>query len=86
MAQETYKIPELQWWGLPVGITFIAAGIAATMYVNQGIESFTTGVIGAIALLVLCAGIMSFGTFVYSIIAKGVSRSEAKRFIPESTH
>jgi hypothetical protein len=85
MAQEdTYRIPEIRWWGLPVGLALIVAGVAATFYVNQGIVDTTTGVVGAIAFLVLVAGIISFGAFVYSIIARGVGKAEAQRYIPSA--
>lgn len=86
MAQETYKIHEVQWWGLPVGIVFIASAVAATLYVNQGNDTFTNGVVGAIALLVLAFGIFGLGSFIYSIIARAVARTEAKNYIPESAH
>ncbi|HEU5344805.1 MAG TPA: hypothetical protein VFU60_10695 [Ktedonobacterales bacterium] len=86
MAQETYKVPQMQWWGLPVGVVFIVSAVAATFYVNQGINDATTGFIGAIALLVLALGITSLGAFIYSIIARGVARTEAKNFVPEATH
>lgn len=85
MAQEDmYTIPEIRWWGLPVGLALMVAGVAATFYVNQGITDTTTGVIGAIAFLVLVAGIISFGAFVYSIIAHNVGKTEAKRYIPSA--
>ena len=62
MAQEdTYKIPEIRWWGLPVGLSFIVAGTGATFYVNQGVEGTQTIVIGALAFLILVAGIIAFG-------------------------
>jgi hypothetical protein len=86
VAQETYKVPEVQWWGLPVGLTFIVSAIAATFYVNLGYDSFLNGVIGAIALPMLGLGIVSLGAFIYSIIAHNVGKTEAKRFIPESAH
>lgn len=86
MAQDTYKIPEVQWWGLPVGLTFIVSAIAATFYVNLGEESFTNGLIGAIALPVLGLGIVALGAFIYSIIAHSVGRKEAQRYIPEAAH
>ena len=86
MAQETYRIPEIQWWGLPVGLTFIVSAVAATFYVNQGNDTFVNGLVGAIALPVLGLGIVSLGAFIYSIIAHSVGRTEAKRFIPEATH
>ncbi len=86
MAQETYKIHEVQWWGLPVGVVFIVSSIAATLYANQGNDTITNGVVGAIALLVLAFGIFSLGAFIYSIIARAVARTEAKNFIPEATH
>ncbi|HEU0027561.1 MAG TPA: hypothetical protein VFQ25_10645 [Ktedonobacterales bacterium] len=85
MAQEdTYAIPEIRWWGLPVGLSLMVAGGAATFYANQGITDTMTGVVGAIAFLVLVAGIVSFGAFVYSIIARGVGKTEAKRYIPSA--
>lgn len=83
--EDTYQVPEIRWWGLPVGLSFMVGGGAATFYVNQGVDDFMTGVIGAIAFLVLVAGIIAFGAFVYSIIAHGVGKTEAKAFIP-STH
>jgi hypothetical protein len=86
VAQDTYKIHEVQWWGLPVGIVFIASAIAATLYVNQGIANAVTGLIGAIALLILSFGIFGLGSFIYSIIARAVARTEAKNYIPESAH
>ncbi len=83
MAQEdTYKVPEIRWWGLPVGLSFMVGGAAATFYVNQGITGTQTVIIGAIAFLVLVAGIIAFGAFVYSIIARGVGKTEAKTYIP----
>lgn len=84
MAQDTYKIPQLQWWGLPVGIVFICSAVAATFYVNQGNDTFTNGLIGAIALPVLALGLIGLGSFIYSIIARGVARSEAPRYVPEA--
>lgn len=86
MAQETYKIPEVQVWGLPVGLTFIVSAIAATFYVNLGQETFINGLIGAIALPLLGAGILSLGAFIYSLIARSVAPTEAKNFVPESSH
>ncbi len=88
MAQQTqtYKIPEVQLWGLPVGIVFIVAAIAATFYVNLGQDTFINGVIGAIALPMLGLGIFSLGSFIYSLIARSVANTEAKNFIPSSTH
>jgi hypothetical protein len=86
MAQEdTYNIPEIRWWGLPVGLSLMVAGVGGTMYVNQGIEGTLTIVIGAIAFLLLVSGIITFGAFVYSIIARGVGKVEAKTYLP-STH
>jgi len=85
VAQETYKIPEVQWWGLPVGLTFIVSAIAATFYVNLGDDTFLNGLIGAIALPVLGLGIISLGAFIYSVIGRSIARTEAKNFIP-STH
>ncbi|MGH2504036.1 MAG: hypothetical protein ACRDID_16130 [Ktedonobacterales bacterium] len=84
MAQDTYKIPQLQWWGLPVGIVFICSAVAATFYVNQGNDTFTNGLIGAIALPVLALGLTGLGAFIYSIIARGVARGEAPRYVPEA--
>lgn len=84
MAQETYKIPEVQWWGLPVGLTFIISAVSATFYVNLGNDTFVNGLIGAIALPVLGLGIVSLGAFIYSVIAHSVGRTEAKHFIPSS--
>ncbi|HEY8323583.1 MAG: hypothetical protein ACHQ1E_02920 [Ktedonobacterales bacterium] len=84
MAQDTYKIPQVQWWGLPVGIVFICSAVAATFYVNQGNDTFTNGLIGAIALPVLALGITGLGAFIYSVIARGVARGEAPRYVPES--
>lgn len=81
---DTYKIPEIRWWGLPVGLSFIVGGAAATFYVNQGITGTLTGMIGAIAFLILVAGIIAFGAFCYSIIARGVGKTEAKRYIPNT--
>lgn len=86
MAQETYKIPEVQLWGLPVGLSFIVAAIAATFYVNLGEATFVNGLIGAIALPLLGLGIVSLGAFIYSLIHRSVARTEAKRFIPGSAH
>jgi hypothetical protein len=86
VAQETYKIAEVAWWGLPVGVVFTVSSIAATMYVNQGNDTFTNGLVGAIALPVLALGMLSLGAFIYSIIARSVARTEAKRFIPEAAH
>lgn len=83
MAQEqTYKINEISWWGLPVGLSFIVAGFAGTYYVNQGISGVSTEIIGALAFLGLVAGIISFAVFVYSIITREVGKGESKRFIP----
>lgn len=85
MAQEdTYKIPEIRWWGLPVGLSLMVAGVGATFYVNQGVSDATTGLIGAIAFLVLVSGIIAFGAFVYSIIARSVGKTEAKHYIPSA--
>lgn len=84
MAQDTYKIPQVQWWGLPVGIVFICSAVAATFYVNQGNDTFLNGLIGAIALPVLALGEIALGAFIYSIIARGVSRTEAPHYVPES--
>lgn len=86
MAQEMYRIPEVQWWGLPVGLTFIVSSIAATFYANNGEAGFTNGLIGAIALPVLALGIVSLGAFIYSIIAHNVGKTEAPKFIPEAAH
>jgi hypothetical protein len=81
MAQEeTYIIPEIRWWGLPVGLSFIAGGGAATFYANQGISGLTSELVGAAAFLGLVAGIVAFGAFVYSIIAREVGKTEAKQF------
>ncbi|HEX9036756.1 MAG TPA: hypothetical protein VF808_07165 [Ktedonobacterales bacterium] len=80
--EDTYRIPEIRWWGLPVGLAFMVGGGAATFYVNQGITGGLTGLVGAIAFLVLVTGIIAFGAFVYSIIAHGVGRTEAKTYIP----
>lgn len=83
MAQDdTYKVPEIRWWGLPVGLSFIAGGAAATFYVNQGVTGAATDFIGAVAFLILVSGIIAFGAFVYSIIARGVGKTEAKHYIP----
>lgn len=82
--EDTYTIPGIRWWGLPVGLAFIVGGGAATFYVNQGINDATTSVIGAVAFIVLVAGIIAFGAFVYSIIAHGVGKTEAKNYIPSS--
>lgn len=83
--EDTYRIPEIRWWGLPVGLTFIVAGFAATLYANQGInDDVMTFVIGGIAFLILVAGIIAFGAFVYSIIAHGVGKIEAKHYIPSA--
>ena len=85
MAQEdTYTIPEIRWWGLPVGLSFMVGGGAGTFYVNQGIVGTQTILIGTVAFLILVAGIISFGAFVYSIIAHGVGKSEAKNYIPSA--
>ena len=84
MAQDTYKIPQVQWWGLPVGIVFICSAVAATFYVNQGNDTFTNGLIGAIALPVLALGITGLGAFIFSVIARGVARGEAPRYVPDS--
>ncbi len=87
MAQETYKIPEVQWWGLPVGITFIVSAVALTFYVNRGDVTFLNGVIGAIALPLLGAGLASFAAFIYSIITHGAAPGEAKHMAAaESSH
>ena len=87
MAQEdTYVIPEIRWWGLPVGISLIVAGIGGTMYVNQGVTGTLTIVIGALAFLILVAGIVSFGAFAYSIIERGVGKREAKTYISSPQH
>lgn len=83
MAQDTYKIPQVQWWGLPVGIVFICSAVAATFYVNQGNDTFLNGLIGGIALPVLALGEVALGAFIYSIIARGVSRTEARHYVPE---
>jgi hypothetical protein len=83
MAQEqTYKINEISWWGLPVGLSFIGAGFVGTSYVNQAVASVTTGSIGAVSFLVLVAGLISLGAFVYSIITREVGKTESKHFIP----
>jgi len=85
MAQEdSYKISEIRWWGLPVGLSFMVGGAAGTFYVNQGIVGAQTILIGAIAFLILVAGIIAFGAFVYSIIAHGVGKTEAKSYIPSA--
>lgn len=83
MAQDTYKIPQVQWWGLPVGIVFICSAVAATFYVNQGHDTFLNGLIGGIALPALALGEVALGAFIYSIIARGVSRTEAPHYVPE---
>jgi hypothetical protein len=80
--EDTYRIPDIRWWGLPVGLTFMVAGFAATLYANQGVTDAMTWIVGAIAFLVLVAGIVAFGAFVYSIIAHGVGKIEAKTYIP----
>lgn len=83
--EDTYRIPDIRWWGLPVGLTFMVAGFAATLYANQGVTNdVMTFVIGATAFLVLVAGIVAFGAFVYSIIARGVGKTESKRYIPSA--
>ena len=86
MAQETYPKPEVQLWGLPVGLTFIVAAIALTFYVNLGQEGLTTTIIGIVALPMLGAGIVSLGTFIYSLIRRSIYTTEAKNFIPSSSH
>ncbi len=83
---QTYKIPEVQLWGLPVGLVFIVAAVGATFYVNLGQDTFINGLIGAIALPVLGLGIFSLGSFIYSLIARSVAETEAKNFIPSNTH
>ncbi len=80
MAQETYPKPEVQLWGLPVGLSFIVAAIALTFYVNLGENTPTTTIIGIIALPMLGAGIVSLGSFIYSLIRRAVYPTEAKRF------
>ncbi len=82
MEQETYKMPEVQWWGLPVGLAFIVFAIGLTFYVNLGQDTFLNGLVGAIALPMLGAGIVSLGAFIYSVIHSSVAATEAKRFIP----
>ena len=81
---DTYTIPSIRWWGLPVGLAFMVGGGAATFYSTQGVNDFMTGVIGAIAFLILVAGIIAFGAFVYSIIAHGVGKTEPKSYIPSA--
>jgi hypothetical protein len=84
VAQDTYKVPQVQWWGQPVGIIFICTAVAATLYVNQGNDTFTNGVVGAIALPVLALGEIALGAFIYSIIHRGVARTEAPNYVPDS--
>ena len=79
---DTYRIPEIRWWGLPVGLAFLVAGGGATFYANQGINDAMTSVVGAIAFLVLVAGIIALGAFIYSVIARGVGKTEAKTYVP----
>jgi len=80
VAQETYPKPEVQLWGLPVGLSFIVAAIALTFYVNQGVDEPLTTIVGIIALPMLGAGIVSLGAFIYSLIRRAVYPTEAKRF------
>lgn len=80
MAQETYPKPEVQLWGLPVGLSFIVAAIALTFYVNQGLDEPTTTIVGIFALPMLGLGIVSFGAFIYSLIRRSVYATEARRF------
>lgn len=80
MAQETYPKPEVQLWGLPVGLSFIVAAIALTFYVNLGQEGPMTTFIGIVALPMLGLGIVSLGAFIYSLIRRAVYPTEAKRF------
>jgi hypothetical protein len=86
VAQETKQIPELQVWGLPVGVTFIVTAVAMTLYVNLGQDTFLNGLIAAIALPVLSIGIVSLGTFIYSIIRRSVAEGEAERLAAASAH
>jgi hypothetical protein len=65
-----------------VGLSFIGGGIVGTFYVNQAVASVTTGSVGAVSFLVLVAGLISFGAFVYSIITHEVGKTESKHFIP----
>ena len=82
--QDTYVIPEIKWWGLPVGVSLLVFGIAMTFYVNQGIDNAMTSLIGAVAFLVFVAGIVSLGSFIYSIISRNVGKTEAKTYIPSA--
>jgi hypothetical protein len=83
MAQnQTYKISEIRWWGLPVGLSFIVAGFVGTNYANQSVASVTTGAVGAVSFLVLVAGLVALGAFVYSIITHEVGKTESKHYVP----
>lgn len=86
MAQNTPKYPEVQWWGLPVGLTFIVAGVALTMWVNRGINDATTAVVGAFALPLLGLGILGLGAFIYSVIVRSAAPGEQKYANPTAHH
>lgn len=78
MAQESYPKPEVQLWGLPVGLAFIVGAIAATFWVNQGVNDMTNTVVGILALPSLGFGIVSLGAFIYSLIRLSVYQHEVK--------
>ncbi|MDE3230108.1 MAG: hypothetical protein KGO05_09505 [Chloroflexota bacterium] len=77
MAQE-YPKAQVQTWGLPVGLALIIGAIALTFYANVGAPDTTTTIIGIIALPMLGAGITSLGSFIYSLIRRGVYKHEVK--------
>jgi hypothetical protein len=76
VAQESYPKPELQLWGLPVGLSFIVGAIAATFWVNQGVADMTNTIVGILALPALGFGIVSLGAFIYSLIRRSVYHHE----------
>lgn len=76
MAQESYPKPEVQLWGLPVGLALIVGAIAATFWVNQGVDDFTNTIIGIVLLPTLGLGIISLGAFIYSLIRLSVYKHE----------
>lgn len=86
MAQETYPKAVVQLWGLPVGLALIVGAIAATFYANVGVNDSTTTIIGILALPVLGLGIVSLGSFIYSLIRRGVYSHEVKLLAATQRH
>lgn len=85
MAQE-YPKATVQAWGLPVGLALIIGAIAATFYANVGVNDNTTTIIGILALPTLGFGIVSLGSFIYSLIRRGIYKHEVKLLAATQQH